>query len=273
MTNETFNLNQSVQYTLSIRLSTDGFSFSIYNPLNGNNVFFRSYPVNVQHSMAANIKQFLADTDEIKHTFKQINILVHTQRYTSVPLELYEDEQTELLFYQNLPQQKNEVVLCNILGKSNVVILFALDKLSHLFLSEHFPDARFFASISPLTEHFSIKSRAGNNYKLFAHLLSESIDLLAFDKGRAQLINTFPIKGMEDGCYYLLNVWKQLGYDPERDELHLSGVPEKRKDLAAMLHKYLRHIYIINPQAELHVSGEGQADNIPFDMQSLISCE
>lgn len=159
MTNETINLNQSVQYTLSIRLSTDGFSFSIYNPLNGNDVFFRSYPVNVQHSMAANIKQFLADTDEIKHTFKQTNILVHTQRYTSVPLELYEDEQTELLFYQNLPQQKNEVILCNILGKSNVVILFALDKLSHLFLSEHFPDARFFASISPLTEHFQSKAK------------------------------------------------------------------------------------------------------------------
>ena len=144
MTNEAFNLNQSVQYTLSIRLSTDGFSFSIYNPLNGNDVFFRSYPVNVQHSMAANIKQFLADTDEIKHTFKQTNILVHTQRYTSVPLELYEDEQTELLFYQ-APQQKNEVILCNILGKSNVVIRFALIKTQPSVSVGTFSRCTFFA--------------------------------------------------------------------------------------------------------------------------------
>ena len=273
MTDATINLNQSVQYTLSIRLSTDGFSFSIYNPLNGNDVFFCFYPVNVQHSMAANIKQFLADTDELKHTFKQTNILVHTKRYTTIPLELYEDEQTDLLFYQNLPQQNNEVILCNILGKSNVVILFALDKLSHLFLSEHFPNARFFATISPLTEHFSVKSKAGNNYKLFAHLLPEALDVLALDKGKAQLINTYPATNVEDCCYYLLNIWKQLGYNPERDELHLSGLSDKCKILSAQLQKYLRHVFIINPQAELNVTGDGQAKDIPFDMQSLISCE
>ena len=129
------DFNQSTQYILSIRLSTDGFSFSIYHPQQPEAVYFSSSPVNTQRSMAANVKAYLTETEELKHRFKQVNILIHTSRYTTLPLELYEDEQTDLLFYQNLPPQNNEVVLCNILGKSNLVILFGLDKLTHLFLT------------------------------------------------------------------------------------------------------------------------------------------
>lgn len=117
------DFNKSEQYILSIRLSTDGFSFSIYHPQQSEEVYFSSSPVNTQRSMAANVKAYLTETEELKHRFKQVNILIHTSRYTTLPLELYEDEQTDLLFYQNLPPQNNEVVLCNILGKSNLVIL------------------------------------------------------------------------------------------------------------------------------------------------------
>ena len=85
----------------------------------------------------------------------------------------------ESLFYQNLQKVNNETVLCNILGKSNTVILFGLDKLTHLFFSEHFPTARFFAAVSPQIEYFSVKSRLGNNRKLYANLHPESVDLFA----------------------------------------------------------------------------------------------
>ena len=73
---EKIDFSQSEQYTLSIRLSTDGFSFSIYNPLNGSDFFFHPYPVNTQRSMAANAKAFLAETEELKRPFKQVNILI-----------------------------------------------------------------------------------------------------------------------------------------------------------------------------------------------------
>lgn len=56
-----FDFTQTDQYTLSIRLSTDGFSFSIYNPLGGD-FYYQPYAVNTQRSMAANVKLFLAET-------------------------------------------------------------------------------------------------------------------------------------------------------------------------------------------------------------------
>ena len=40
-------------------------------------------------------------------------------RFTPVPLELFEDEQMDTIFYHNFPKAKgnNEIVLCNVLEK------------------------------------------------------------------------------------------------------------------------------------------------------------
>ena len=270
---EHFDLNNSEQYTLSIRLSTDGFSFSIYNPLLGNDFYFRVYPVNTQRSMAANVKAFLTATEELKHPFKQINILIQSERYTPVPLELFEDEQMETIFYQNLPKQQNEVILCNILGKTNTVILFSLDKLTHLYLTEQFPTARFFSAVSPQIESLSSKSNQGNNYKLYANLHDRYIEVFAFEKGRLLLTNTYQTSGNNDINYYLLNLWQQLRFDQERDELHLTGQLDTRKEITSCLQKYIRHVYSINPHSELNQSETSPIESIPFDIQSLISCE
>ena len=224
-------------------------------------------------SFTLNAKAFLAETEELKRPFKQVNILIHSERYTVLPFELYEDEQMESLFYQNLQKVNNETVLCNILGKSNTVILFGLDKLTHLFFSEHFPTARFFAAVSPQIEYFSVKSRLGNNRKLYANLHPESVDLFAFDRGHPLLFNTFSASGVTDQCYYLLYAWKQLGYDQERDELHLTGQTPFRKEITEQLQQYIRKVFIINPQAEFNDSESSRIENVPFDIQSLIACE
>ncbi|WP_308763317.1 DUF3822 family protein [uncultured Bacteroides sp.] len=269
------DFNKSEQYILSIRLSTDGFSFSIYHPLYESEAYFSSSPVNTQRSMAANVKAYLTETEELKHPFKQVNILIHTSRYTTVPLELYEDEQTELLFYQNLPTQSNEVILCNILGKSNVVILFGLDKLTHLFLTEHFPNARLFASVSPLTEFFSHKCKQNEGRKLFAILHPESMEVIGFEKEKLTLLNSYPTSSLHDSCYYLLNVWQQAGFDQEKDALYIHSNTQAAQweELLPVLRKYIRKLYIINPQMEFNDLPLSHIKQIPFDMLSLTSCE
>lgn len=274
MTNGNIDFTKSSQYTLSIRLSTDGFSFSVYNPLEECDFYFQTFAVNTQQSMAANVKAFLAQTAELQYTYRQINILIHTARYTSVPLELFEDEQMETIFYQNFRKQNNEIILCNVLGKSNLVILFTIDKLTHLFLSEQLPNARFFSTISPQIEYLTNRSKLGNNKKLYANIHGNSMDTFALDKGRLQLANSYTINNTGDCSYYLLNIWKQLGYDQEHDELHLTGDNVAyRQQVQNQLKEYLRRIFIINPQAEFNTSHTSRIEDIPFDIQALLICE
>ena len=269
------NQTQPEFQTLSIRLSPEGFSFATYHPADASRIYFQHTAVYVQRSMAANVKGFLSQTPELNVIYHQTNILIHTLRYTTVPLELFEDEQMEMLFYQNVPKQNNEIVLCNILGNSNVVVLFSIDKLTHVFLSEHFPCARFFATVSPQIEYITKENRQRQTQQIYANIHADNMEVFCFSNGRLQLANTYPISTNEDRSYYLLNIWKQLDYDTEKDELHLTGLTkEELHGQISFLRQFIRKIFIINnPQAELQQSSDTSLETIPFDIQSLFICE
>ena len=267
------DLHKSEQYTLSIRLSTDGFSFSIYNPVNRDFFYNRTFPVNTQRSMAANVKAFLSATDEIKKTFKKTNIIIHSQRYTIVPLDMFDDESMECTFYQNLTEKKNETILCNILSNSNSVVIFSLDKLTHVYLSEYFHDVRFFSSISPQIEHITANSKLNDRKKLFININNGYIDVIASDRGKLLLANTFHAQSYNDIIYFILNIWQQIGFDQEKDELHISGTEETCKVIIPELQKYIKYVLNTSLQSEFNRSTETNPGQIPFDVQSLILCE
>ena len=67
------------------------------------------------------------------------------KRFTFIPLEFFEDEQTEIIFYHNHPKRENETVQYNILHKSSTVVLFGMDKSACSFLREQYPDVKFYS--------------------------------------------------------------------------------------------------------------------------------
>ncbi|MBO5000593.1 MAG: DUF3822 family protein [Bacteroidaceae bacterium] len=255
------DFSKSEQYTLSIRLSADGFSFSIYHPQLESDFTFISYQVNASYSLTANLKEFIGTTEAFKYSYKKTNILIDTPRFTLVPFDLFEDDHQDDIFHYNFPPKDNEIILCNILGKSNVALLFGVNKHSHLLLNEHFPTARIFSCISPLAEHFALKSKEGNCRKLYAHFRNDQLETFVFDKGKLLLCNSFQCKKTADKVYYLLYIWQQQGLSQERDQLHLAGNIQQKEELMVELHKFLRNVFIIPKQ------------EIPFDIQTLLTCE
>jgi hypothetical protein len=57
------DFSKSEQYTLSIRLSTDGFSFSVFNPHNNAETLISDYPIDESLSLTANLKNAFNDTE------------------------------------------------------------------------------------------------------------------------------------------------------------------------------------------------------------------
>ena len=80
--------------------------------------------------------------------------------------------------------------------------------------------------------------------------------------GNDSLINSFNSKQNSDHIYYLLYVWQQLGYSQEKDQLFLIGEVESKDALLAELKRFLRQVEFLPTQSTL-----------PFDIQSLITCE
>ncbi len=270
---ENFNFNNSEQYTLSIRLSTDGFSFSVYNPLLDHSFYYMPYNIERSLSMAANIKGMLQQNDFLRLPYKRTRIYIVQTNYMPVPFEIFDEEQMEELYYQNYSKVSNDLVLYNILPKANIVMLYSLNKTVYQLLKEQFPEAKFYTIASPLTEYFTGKSYLGNSKKIYAYLQRDNLTALCFDRGKLLLLNTFSCKQSNDYIYYLLYIWKQLDYDQNRDELHLAGIIPEKEILIQNLRKYLRQVYIINPTAEFNRSEFSKIEEIPFDLQTSFLCD
>ena len=216
--------------------------------------------VDTSLSLTANLKNVFHESDFLSYSYKRVNIMIASKRFTMIPLELFEEEQAELLFYHNHQKRENEIVMYNILKKNNVVIIFGIDKSTYTFLNEQYPEARFYSQSTPLIEYFSIKSRLGNSKKMYASVRKDAIDIYCFERGQLLLANSFECMQTEDRIYYLLYVWKQLEFNQERDELHLTGTLSDKETLMNELKKFILQVFIMNP-----------ANNI--DMQALLTCE
>lgn len=255
---------------LSIRLSADGFSFSILNPIEET---FTYAPLRIQPniSLAANIKQVLATNELLQNKFKRTNVLIDSgTEYTTVPFELFEDEQNDTIYHYNHPFRTGETILHNILDRSNMAILFATEKNACQLIKELFPEAHIFASISPIIEHMANKSRMGCNRKMYLHLNKRTTDILAFEHGKPLYVNTLNCQNGSDCSFYTLSIWQQLEFDQEHDQLHIIGDQHYKEELMQELKNFIKQVNTINPSVEFNRSVAARNEQVPYDMLTLL---
>ena len=257
---ETIDFSKSEQYTLSIRLSTDGFSFSVLNPLEDDAPWIESHAIDESLSLTANLKRTYREVEWLSLPYRRVNVLSTNRRFTFIPLDFFEDEQAEQIFYHNHLPRENEQVLYNILYASNVVVLFGIDQTAYSFLQERHPQARFYSQTAPLIEFFSNKSRLGNSRKMYVNLHKKNADLYCYERNQLLLANTYPCAVTADRIYYLLYIWKQLEFNQERDELHLSGFLDEKELLLGELRKYIRQVFIMNPVENIDLYAINQCE-------------
>ena len=77
---------------------------------------------------------------------------------------------------------------------------------------------------------------------LFLHLHASSIEIIVTEERKLIFANSFPCKGGEDGVYFVMMVCDQLGLNPEKVEVMLSGEIEKDGAFFRQLQKCLRFI-------------------------------
>ena len=64
-------------------------------------------------------------------------------------------------------------------------------------------------------------------------------------------------------------MWKQIGLQAERDELHLVGNIPACDWLTEELQKYLKRVYTINPAGDFNRSAVTQIEGMPYDLMTL----
>jgi hypothetical protein len=281
--------------SLSIRISTDGLSFCVYTPTAAQPYHYETYDVKPVISMAANLKEALQNVDLLKEPYQRVNVLVSTPMFTTVPTVAFDREHIEdtfnFTFYGTTSPSpslgnthtEQQHISYNVLRRSGIAIIFGLDRNVYQLLHDDFPRARFYAAASTLTEQFSERSMIGTGRKMFAYIHDQAnlnniltgsgmMTLYCFEQGRLLYVNTYTVRGLNDCQFFLLQVWKNLGFDQLDDSLVIvedENPIATSDDVAQQLCNKLG--YFIK-QTSVIEAGEPQFRGIPYDLQTLLVC-
>lgn len=221
-----------------IRVGQNNLSFSVSAPKNQNNIAFEQYPYHNGKSVAANLREAFKTSELLQSGYKRALLLIDTPSML-LPLSEANEEEAEILFKNTYSLQRSEDLASYELKELNALAVFAINKDLKLVANDHFEDIIIQPLMASVWLYEYRRSFASNRRKVFVYFHGKQFDVFAFHQNRFKFSNTFHSKYTNDTIFYILSVWKQLGMDSEKDELHLIGAIENKEELEVGIKQFI----------------------------------
>lgn len=268
---DTLTVDNSEQYRMSIRLRSDGLSFSGYNPSVHESFFYRNTEFDRTKPYVASLKEFFFGHEFLSFMYKQVNVVCVSSQYTLVPEDIFlEKQKAELLsFAFSSPADK---CLNNLLPGESSEIVFGIGEEIYEFCSRSLINPRFIHHMAPQLALWKQQSGASLPRRMSVVLHRKMMDVVCYEQGSLLFANSFLYEKADDILYYILYVWKQVGLDQEKDQLSICGVPVLQVQLTSTLRNYIHHISPAEIPSEAYLLGP-EVVHAPLDLIALSICE
>lgn len=261
------NLPTSQRQRLVLRVSQKSLSFAVADPAADKQVLFEPYTVKSGISLAANLRESFRTAELLSRDYQRALVLIDAP-VLLVPVEEFDDSTKDVLFHHAVSSHEADVVLSYVMPGQNAVAVFGINKDLKLVVDDHFPDVKYCPVCVPIWNYLHHRSFTGNRRKLYGYFHDKQLSIFGFDKNRFRFCNSFDTDRQKDAVYFLLYVWKQLGMDERRDELHLLGELPGQEELMAELRQFLQNTHVINLSADFNRAPVTQIKGLPSDVMT-----
>ncbi len=257
--------------TLSIRISTNGFCFCIYNAEEPDSIQYHFHRADDNSSLYANLCKAIEECPLPIKEASEIKAIIVTDSFTTLPAE-YDDKQSYKIYYRCcFPKADTNVeIIANRLTAHNLTVLFPVEKNIYNRLAQ-MGNVSYYTPASILPGYIASKPLEGDKYML-AYYGEEGSLLISIKGGKVELINSFGTTDNHNQLYYLLAVWKAQELSQTEDTLYLCG-NKRVEEITHIAAQFIRHRERINPGALFPPNLLNRIGNIPFDLQALLLCE
>lgn len=263
--------NDQLKRQLTIRVGRGTLSFSRMSD-DGQGIDYESYVVKSGVSMAANLREAFKGKSDLllQADTPRVRVMIDSD-VLMVPVEMFDEETMETMYTHSYPDSEQDAIYYNVLPDLNAVAVFSMNRDLRLVIDDHFHDVRLVAALSPVWRHMHQRSFTGGRPKLYAYFHEKRLELFCFQQNRFKYCNSFEASRPKDALYFMLFVWNHLQLQQEWDELHIVGETPDKEWLTGELKKYLKKVYVINPQADLGNHPVTEIKSMPYDLQALFA--
>ena len=253
---------------LFVRLG-DGIDFARYDARQPESFSFFAYDVNPTASLAVNLRTALDTLPPADNTVTDAQVLVAASPVTLVPLAHFREEDCAALYGYCFPESQGCEVYYDVLPMANAVLLFALQRQLARTLEDAFGSVHYVSALTPLMRHFADKSSQGGQ-RLYAYAAEGRLHLSVFEGGRLLMANSYRMQAPTDAAYYLLNMARRTGTDPQTATFYVAGSSDLRDAILGELRKYVRQVNAIHPAAEFNRHPVVRNKQVPYDLACFL---
>ncbi len=241
-----FKEDHTRNYHLTIRISTDGFSFVVFSLDKNRYLCLEAF--NLKHlsntvKLAAALDELSMIRQWITYPFHSVLVIVDHTFNTFVPNPLFEEKEKGLYLAFNQPFQDNSRIQFDTLKAADAYNVYYLSNPLVEKVKDIWANARVVHLQSALVESLLIVNRnKALEQTAFVHLRNDSFDLVVLRAEKLLFANNFRFNTSEDFIYFLLFSLDQLRLNPETVQLVLSGAIDKGSPIYDIIYQYIRNI-------------------------------
>ncbi len=256
--------NIKLNKTLVIRIGQSSLWFSFFKEKEAD-LSVESYEFKSSMSISANLKEAFSKLQLLDSKKENADILIDAPQIM-IPIDLFSEDKKEALLNHALLGHENDAILSESLPLLSTTIVYPIHKILKGFIQENITQPHFYHVCSPIWKYLYRRSFTGQRMKLYAYFHDKKLNIFSFQKNRFNFTNSFDTNLAPDAAYFILNIWKQLGLDAKKDELHLLGEIPEPSELKKQLEMFIQNIYTININEEFNDSPLTTIEGLPLDM-------
>jgi hypothetical protein len=247
---ETFDLNLTSSYHLSIQADLDGFLYAILNPGSEKYLGLKQYTfkdLQTGDDLYDQIQKVMREDPLLQNQYGSVSCMHPDSRSTLLPAALFDRDQLKSYFVFNHPLGDLEELQYNYLKHLDAYVIFPLyHEIANLYL-ESWVNTNFYHPVTALLEEVL---GHGQGLSVSIHLYARHFDIIVSDGQKLRFNNSFTYRTEEDILYFILFVFDKLELDQENTPVFLSGFMDKLSERPSFFRRYFKKISFRNAPAE-----------------------
>lgn len=234
----------STSYMLSIWISPDGLSFSVFDPVRNEYVRYGHFALSEPDTHYAKQEELMLTHDVFKFQYRQVVVSVATAEFTLVPRMLYDAHRADaLLELTGHRPEKDSKMLSDELEMAGAVVVYALPSFLYFFLKVQFRNTKIMHSVTPLTAAILMKKDADSTKAVLSvDFRNGWMMMSAAEANVLKLCTACKCQDTNDYVYMVMNALEQTGLNGPDTKVVVSGDVMRNDPRVTLLSKFAHKV-------------------------------
>jgi len=251
LVDETFDINFSENYHISMQSDLHGFSYCILDTRVNKYIILKHFSFeNLSVEIALEkLEDFVNAESNITSTCKSATFSICDSSSILVPRLFFDQSNLKTFFEIHHDLKELDELHFAELKEPDAFMVFAIPSRIAGIIKRKIPHIKFLHGNIPFILH-NLKNISESEQEVFVNFTLSYLNVLVIKNKKIVLFNSYPYHEATDVVYFILNILEQHGFDANEIRVSVTGTKQKNSKTIHQLKNYIKNIKFEKPSID-----------------------